>query len=209
MRTKLVAGTLAALLIAALVYLLLPRIQGVKPGEVSGTFALVEASERALDGAPALALTFSQPLDPRRSYDRFVRVYEMPLGAAEAAARLHRRDDDDEQSRALDPKKFPPVSTAAEDTDVSGGTAVKTAWVVGDNPRLLYLPHVKPLTRYVIHIGHELSSAAGATLEAEARYSVRTAAISPAYYFASTGMVLPAKQNGGLPIVTVNVPEVP
>ena len=91
---------------------------------------------------------------------------------------------------------------------MSGGKDVKTAWVVGDNPRLLYLPHVKPLTRYVIHVAPQLGSAAGATLAAEARYSVRTAAISPAYYFASTGMVLPAKQNGGLPVVTVNVPEV-
>ena len=178
-----------------------------QPGEVSGPFALVEASERALDGAPALALTFSHPLDPRTSYDRYIRVFEMPLTAAEAAARLQRREDD-EQSRDLDPKKFPPVSTAAEDTEPRGGSAVKTAWVVGDNPRLLYLPHVKPLTRYVIHVTTQLPSAGGAALEAEARYSVRTAAISPAYYFASTGMVLPAKQNGGLPVVTVNVPEV-
>ena len=207
MRRTIVASTLVVVLIAALVYLLLPRIQAPKPGEIAGAFTLVDASERALDGAPALALTFSHPLDPRTSYDKFIRVFEMPLRPAEAAARLHRRDDDD-QSGDLDPKKFPPVSQAAEDTDVTGGAAVKTAWVVGDNPRLLYLPHVKPLARYVVHIAPQLASAAGATLSAEARYSVRTAAISPAYYFASTGMVLPAKQNGGLPVVTVNVPEV-
>ena len=207
MRRQLVASTLAVLLIAALVYVLLPRIKTPQPGELSGPFALVEATERALDGAPALALTFSHPLDPRKNYDQYVRVFEMPLKAEEAAARLNRREDD-EHGRDLDPKKFPPVSTAAEDTDASGGTAVKTAWVVGDNPRLLYLPHVKPLTRYVIHVTPQLPSAGGAALDAEARYSVRTAAISPAYYFASTGMVLPAKQNGGLPVVTVNVPEV-
>ena len=62
---------------------------------------------------------------------------------------------------------------------VSGGAALKTAWVVGDNPRLLYLPHVKPLTRYVVHIAPQLPSAGGATLSAPGGYSVRPAAFSP------------------------------
>ena len=30
----------------------------------------------------------------------------------------------------------------------------------------------------------------------------------PSFYFASRGVVLPAGQNGGLPVATVNVPEV-
>lgn len=205
MRRKLVASALAVVVIAALVYLL-PHIRPPSPGESSTPFQLVDAAERALDGAPALALTFSHPLDPRKNYDKFIRVFEMPPGAAEAAARLNRRED--EEAAALDPQKHPPVSTSPSDTDASGGTAVRTAWVVGDNPRLLYLPHVKPLARYVVHVGAQLPSAAGTALDAEARYSIRSAAVSPAYYFASTGMVLPAKQNGGLPVVTVNVPEV-
>src|SRR4029450_8349199 len=45
-------------------------------------------------------------------------------------------------------------------------------------------------------------------LAADSKYSVRTAPMPPSYYFASNGMVLPAGQNGGLPVVTANVPEV-
>src|SRR6266480_3485821 len=53
-----------------------------------------------------------------------------------------------------------------------------------------------------------LSARNGLKLTADSKYSVRTAPMPPSYYFASNGMVLPARQNGGLPIVTVNVAEV-
>jgi hypothetical protein len=38
-----------------------------------------------------------------------------------------------------------------------------------------------------------------AKLESDSKYSIQTAPVSPAYYFASNGTVLPARQNGGLP----------
>ncbi|CAM2152049.1 alpha-2-macroglobulin [Pararobbsia alpina] len=100
------------------------------------------------------------------------------------------------------------VSTSDAMTDLTGGTPVQGGWVVGDNPRLLYFPHVQPLTRYVVQVMDTVKAADGRTLGHETRYSISTPAVSPAYYFASRGMVLPAKQNGGLPVVTVNVPEV-
>src|SRR5262245_22984320 len=53
-----------------------------------------------------------------------------------------------------------------------------------------------------------LAARHGNKLAAGSNYSVRTAPMPPSYYFASNGMVLPAGQNGGLPVVTVNVPEV-
>ena len=37
---------------------------------------------------------------------------------------------------------------------------------------------------------------------------VVTDAMPPSFYFASRGVVLPAGQNGGLPVATVNMPEV-
>src|SRR3546814_2606096 len=49
---------------------------------------------------------------------------------------------------------------------------------------------------------------AGATLGADHQCSVQTPAMPPSFYFASRGVVLPAGQNGGLPVTTVNVPEV-
>ena len=80
--------------------------------------------------------------------------------------------------------------------------------MVGENPRLLFFPHSKPQTRYVIQVQPGVPAKNGKKLGAESRYAILTAPVSASYYFASNGMVLPARQNGGLPIITVNVPEV-
>ena len=66
MRTRTIV--LAALLAAALFLNWQQRTEAPPPAD--GKFILVDAAERALDGAPALALTFSQPLDPRRACAR-------------------------------------------------------------------------------------------------------------------------------------------
>ncbi|MDR2129202.1 MAG: hypothetical protein LBP52_09085, partial [Burkholderiaceae bacterium] len=42
----------------------------------SGPIELVDLNNRDLDGSPALALTFTQPLDARKSYDEFIQVFE-------------------------------------------------------------------------------------------------------------------------------------
>ncbi|BBB69828.1 hypothetical protein UNDYM_5575 [Undibacterium sp. YM2] len=39
---------------------------------------LVDAADRGLDGAPALALTFSIPLDSSKTYEKYLQVFEMP-----------------------------------------------------------------------------------------------------------------------------------
>ncbi|NEX60667.1 alpha-2-macroglobulin family protein [Noviherbaspirillum galbum] len=171
----------------------------------NASFTLVDAADRSLDGAPALALSFSLPLDPRTSYDKFIRVYEMPSSGA--PAKKDDQDADDDTPRPGRNKAYV-VSTRPEDTDIAKGKIVQGAWVVGDNPRLLFFPHIKPETRYVVQVQVGLPAKGGKTLAEESRYSVLTAPVSPAYYFASNGMVLPARQNGGLPVVTVNVPEV-
>ncbi|MEX3957198.1 MG2 domain-containing protein [Trinickia sp. EG282A] len=179
-------------------------------------FAVIDAANRELDGQPALALTFSQPLDASRDYDKVVRVFKMPA-AKNLKARSPDNDGengDDNAGDADNPANASAASTASEVstseklTDLAGGVAVSGAWVVGDNPRILYFPHIEPLTRYVVQIGDSLSAKDGRELGREIRYSINTPAVTPAYYFASRGMVLPAKQNGGLPVVTVNVPEV-
>lgn len=162
-------------------------------------FVVVAADDRSLDGAPALALTFSLPLDAGKTVDKYVKVFAMPDVMKPAS-------DSDENNTAAATASV--VSTAAIDTNFSGGTLVSGAWVVGDNPRLLYFPHIKPQTRYVVQVRAGLPSKSGKELTSEVRYSILTAQVSPAYYFASNGMVLPVRQNGGLPIVTVNVPEV-
>lgn len=176
-------------------------------GDANTEFVLVDAADRSLDGAPALALTFSLPLDTRQSYDKFIRVFEVPAAEGTKQSSNDEENDDEDSGRAAKGKTSV-VSTRPEDTDTKNGKAVSGAWVVGDNPRLLYFPHIKPQTRYVVQVQPGLPAKNGKKLGSESRYSVLSAPVSPAYYFASNGMVLPAKQNGGLPVVTVNVPEV-
>lgn len=203
------AAALIALIVVVVAGVMLYRHYappgGAESTAANGPFVLVDATERALDGSPALSLTFSHPLDPRESYDKAIEVYEMPMRPEDAQRTEQGVRQDDGSSR---PRKPTTVSTEAKDVATEGGKRIEQAWVIGDNRRLLYFPHVKPETRYVVRVQPGIVAASGATLGAEARYSVFTNAVSPTFYFASKGVVLPAKQNGGLPIVTVNVPEV-
>jgi len=86
--------------------------------------------------------------------------------------------------------------------------AVSSRWVLGDNPRMLFLPHATPDRTYHITLAEGLSAAAGGTLGVAQTCTVKSEAMPEAFYFASKGVVLPAGQNGGLPVVTVNTPEV-
>ncbi|MCB1931772.1 MAG: alpha-2-macroglobulin family protein [Candidatus Accumulibacter sp.] len=172
-------------------------------------FEVVDGAYRELDGSPALALSFSLPLDSKGNYDRFVQVLEMP--AAIQAATAHDGDDADRRGELDDENDTSSptdTSTSPEDTRLDGGKPVAGAWVVGDNRHLLFFPHIKPQVRYVVRVQPGLMARSGSRLEQETRFSIRTAAVAPAFYFASRGMVLPAAQNGGLPVTTVNVPEV-
>src|SRR5262249_51938209 len=199
---KIAAGAvIAAALVAAIYWLrsgIVPRIGNADEGE----FLLVEASERELDGSPALSLTFTLPLDARQSYDKYIRVFEMPAPPRRPDQRRFEFEDERPGTGGTI------VSTKPEDTKADGGNVVGGAWIIGANPRLLLFPHIKPETRYVVTVSPGLTARNGGKLAADSKYSVRTAPVPPSYYFASNGMVLPAGQNGGLPVVTVNVPEV-
>ena len=176
------------------------------------SFEVVDAAHRELDGSPALALSFSLPLDTRGDYEKFVQVLEMPgtTQVQSKAAAIHddEADDESDENPGLAGRLSSGTSRAAADTALDGGKPVSGAWVVGENPRLLFFPHIKPQTRYAIRIQAGLPAKSGGKLGEESRFSIQTAAVAPAFYFASRGMVLPATQNGGLPVTTVNVPEV-
>ncbi len=168
-------------------------------------FDWVEAANRSFDGSPALALTSTQPLDKKQKFDALIQVFDM---GTEAVVQDNNNNNDDEQEQQPGPALEKAVSVASKDVDIKGGKLVPSAWVMGNNPRILYLPNVKPKTRYVVLIKPGMKDTSGRVIDKEQRYSITTAAVAPAYYFASNGMVLPAGQNGGLPVVTVNVPEV-
>lgn len=173
-------------------------------------FEVVDGTHRELDGSPALALSFSLPLDSKRNYDKFVQVLEMPAATEARPARDDGSVDDAAADDAGDDDRSAQTttSTAPQDTELEGGKPVAGAWVVGENPHLLFFPRIKPQVRYVVRVQPGLPASNGSKLDQEARFSIVTAAVPPAFYFASRGMVLPAAQNGGLPVTTVNVPEV-
>src|SRR5438045_9791444 len=78
-----------------------------------GEFLLVDAADRSLDGAPALALTFTLPLDGRKAYDKFIHVFEMPAPPLPPGQAQHVDDEESESSRA---KTQSIVSTKPVDT---------------------------------------------------------------------------------------------
>lgn len=189
----------------------LPTRTPQEPVDEATRFEVVDGAHRELDGSPALSLSFSLPVDGRSDHDKFVQVLEM-AGDARAAKTTPSDEepvgDEEEGSDAAAALAAGSSSRAPADTVLDGGKPVAGAWVVGENPRLLFFPHIKPQTRYVVRVLPGLGARNGQKLDAEVRFSIRTAAVAPAFYFASRGVVLPAGQNGGLPVTTVNVPEV-
>ena len=203
------AVAIVLILAAAVSFYLGQRSRSDNDGTSAATaFEVVDGAHRELDGSPALALSFSLPLDAKGDYEKFVQVLEMPPSEKQKAAKQRREDEEDEYSGESDARLASGVSRAPEDTKLDDGKPVSGAWVVGENPRLLFFPHIRPQTRYVVRVQAGLPAKSGAKLVAEERFSIQTAAVAPAFYFASRGMVLPAVQNGGLPVTTVNVPEV-
>ena len=174
-RNTLTLGLLAALLIAALAFAGWRfSTRSDVPSRVDvGTaqpFALADCKARLFDGAPAIAVMFTQPLARSQDWAKLARASE---------------GDNTESAKPIDAR-----------------------WVLGDNPRVLYLPYVTPDRNIRVELAAELAAVGGATLATPQNCSAKSEAMPASFYFASRGTVLPASQNGGLPVVTVNTPEV-
>ncbi|MCL2656381.1 MAG: alpha-2-macroglobulin family protein [Betaproteobacteria bacterium] len=158
-----------------------------------GPFALSGCDARTSEDAPALALIFSEPLDRKTSLDKLITVTD-----------LGRMDGATEQSEERGATTKPP---AKENLPVNG-KIVSGGWYIGDNPRVALFAGVQPQRKYHIQLSAEIQSRAGVKLAEAGACDVATEEMPPSFFFASKGTVLPAKQNGGLPVVTINVPEV-
>ena len=145
-------------------------------------FALADCKARLFDGVPAVALMFTQPLARSQDWNKLVkaRLVDNPPKVAE---------------------KTVPASVAA-------GSIVEPRWVLGDNPRVLYLPYAQPGRTYQVELTGTLAAVGGTTLGTVQNCTVASEAMPDSFYFASKGVVLPAGPTGGLPVVTVNTPEV-
>lgn len=96
------------------------------------------------------------------------------------------------------------------EADAGRDAADKVAghWRVGDNPRVAFFSGVLPKRRYRIDIATGVAARSGDQLAGAHQCETMVEDMPPAHFFASRGTVLPAGQNGGLPVVTVNTPEV-
>ena len=88
------------------------------------------------------------------------------------------------------------------------GAVIKGSWVLDDDGRILRFPHVEAGKDYDVRIGRGITAASGERLGKDLQQKVHTGPLEPAVGFASQGSVLPARESRGLPVVSVNVPEV-
>jgi hypothetical protein len=195
MATKTGRNVLLAIFVAAAVaagvYGVWKHVSALRPapdrGEfqpVSGELTVLDCRSRLFDESPAIAVAFSHALERKQGFDRLLTVSD------HGPAQPEREDGK--------PAPAKPVE----------GRPVGGNWVVGDNPRILYFPYVTPQRSYRVEIRAGVAARSGARLQSASACEVATEEMPPSFYFASRGVVLPAGQNGGLPIVTVNVPEV-
>lgn len=90
----------------------------------------------------------------------------------------------------------------------AGDRLADGGWVLAGDGRRLWFPHVEAETVYTVTVGEGVRSAAGGALGAPVVRQVTTRKIEPVVGFAASGLVLPRGLGGGLPVATVNVPEV-
>jgi len=88
------------------------------------------------------------------------------------------------------------------------GEVIKGSWVLTPDSLRLRFPYVESSQTYSVLIRAGLTASDGKTLGKDEERKVFTGPMEPAVGFASQGSVLPAKESRGLPVVSVNVPEV-
>lgn len=152
---------------------------------VNAEFVVNHCQPRLHDDKPALAVVFSDVIKADQPLEKLIQVAD--LGEKKS-------EEDQAQPAAQD--------AAVKSTIISGG------WIVTDNPHVIVFPFVKPGHQYKVTLGGALAAASGKQLGQSHSCDMRSDPMSPSFFFASKGTVLPAGLNGGLPVVTINVPEV-
>jgi len=83
-----------------------------------------------------------------------------------------------------------------------------SSWTLSDDGLTLRYPFVEAGKEYSLVVSEDLLAADGSRLGKELKQKVFSGELKPVAGFASQGSVLPAKDSRGLPVVSVNVPEV-
>ncbi len=88
------------------------------------------------------------------------------------------------------------------------GELIKGSWVLAGDGKKLSYPFVDASQTYSVLIRAGMMAANGKILGKDDVRKIFTGPMQPAVGFASQGSVLPARESRGLPVVSVNVPEV-
>ncbi|MBI1834718.1 MAG: alpha-2-macroglobulin family protein, partial [Burkholderiales bacterium] len=182
-----------------------PVVAGAVLVNPDAPFAVGECVARLYEDKPALAVMFSQNVDGAQALDQLIEVRD--LGASAKSAKKKTSSEDDSESPSGVAPAAASVAASAQGELVKG-ELVKGGWITSDNPRVLLFPYVKAGREYRVQVNGALVAASGKKLEQGKSCTVLSDEMSPSFFFASKGTVLPAGLNGGLPVVTVNVPEV-
>lgn len=91
---------------------------------------------------------------------------------------------------------------------VKDGAAASGSWALDADRVRLRFPYLDADKTYQVTLRSGLAAADGSVLGADATREVYTGPLEPLLGFASQGVVLPAHERRGLPVVSVNVPEV-
>ncbi|GAA5178432.1 alpha-2-macroglobulin [Niveibacterium umoris] len=161
--------------------------------DTGGPFAATDCRARMFEDQPALAVIFSEPVDRSQSLDKVLQVTDL--------GRLDGKAETGEEQRSGDKPRN-------ADKAAPGEKILQGSWVVDSNPRIVVFPYIQPQRKFRVTVREGVLAASGAKLASGKTCELASEEMAPSYFFASKGTVLPAKQNGGLPVVTVNVPEV-
>ncbi|WCE04013.1 alpha-2-macroglobulin [Pseudoxanthomonas sp. JBR18] len=88
------------------------------------------------------------------------------------------------------------------------GAVVSGSWVLDDEAKVLRFPSLEAARDYTVKVDAGLLAASGPRLGKAVEQVVHTGPLAPSVAFASQGSVLPARESRGLPVVSLNVPEV-
>lgn len=180
-----------------------PVVAGAVIANPDAPFAMGECVARLYEDKPALAVMFSQNVEASQALDQLITVRD--VGASAKSAKK-RRASEDESEEAVSPASGAVSASAASAS--TAGEVVKGGWIVSENPRVLLFPYVKAGREYRLVVNGSLAASGGKQLGQEKNCTVLSDEMAPSFFFASKGTVLPAGLNGGMPVVTVNVPEV-
>ncbi len=85
---------------------------------------------------------------------------------------------------------------------------VNGSWVLSESGKIAYFEFIQPATSYDIEVDWHLASALGSRLASTETASVQTRQVQASVSFSSSGHFLPLDLHSGLPVTTLNVPEV-